>query len=166
MGRLFCFRDATLFVCGKFSPNGLIDPQYFRAHAAKMGVLKTFLAVMILALPVEAGEGAALPQPNDQQLRHFATCAGRLSALMEHQWLVDGPASEKTAQEVHALSALIQAIMVEGENNRALAWRIEAKVAQRALLMQVDFGTDKKRGDLARNRSDTLIGPCRAMLLS
>lgn len=121
---------------------------------------------MTLALPVEAGEGSALPHPDDQQLRQFAICAGRLSALMEHQWLVDGPASEQTAHHVRAVTDLIAAIVIEHDKHRALAWRIEAKVALRALLMQANFGTDAKRGELAKERSDALIGPCRAMLLS
>ncbi len=65
-----------------------------------MGDLKTFLVAMTLSLPAQAGEMAASFAPVDNQLLQFATCAGRLSALMEHQWLIDGPASERTATEV------------------------------------------------------------------
>jgi hypothetical protein len=131
-----------------------------------MGALKTFLVAMTLSLPVQAGEMAASFAPADDQLVQFATCAGRLSALMEHQWLIDGPASERTAKEVAAFSDLVQALIAPDQGRRVLALRIEAKVAQRALLMQADFGRDPRLTAHAARRATELIGACRAMVLS
>ncbi len=131
-----------------------------------MGDLKTFLVAMTLSLPAQAGEMAASFAPVDNQLLQFATCAGRLSALMEHQWLIDGPASERTAKEVAAFSDLVQALIAPDQGRRVLALRIEAKVAQRALLMQADFGRDPRLTAHAARRAAELIGACRAIALS
>jgi len=46
--------------------------------------LEAFLAVLMLG--ISSGPGAA-----DPLLREFAVCAGRLSAVMEDQWMFDGP---------------------------------------------------------------------------
>lgn len=131
-----------------------------------MGNLKTFLVAMTLSLPVQAGEMTSPSAPMDEQLVQFATCAGRLSALMEHQWLVDGPASERTAREVAAFSDLVQALITPDDGGRILALRIEAKMAQRALLMQADFGRDQRLSAHAARRAADLIGTCRAIVLS
>lgn len=131
-----------------------------------MGDLKTFFVAMTLSLPVQAGEMTSSLAPMDDQLVQFATCAGRMSALMEHQWLMDGPASERTAKEVAAFSDLVQALIAPDDVRRILAMRIEAKVAQRALLMQADFGHDPRLSALAARRAAKLIGACRAIVLS
>lgn len=130
-----------------------------------MGALKTFLLMVSLALPVQAGTLPLAPQPGEEQLYQFASCTGRLSALMEHQWLIDGPESERTAREVAAMATLVQAILPTGQGRRVLNWRIEAKVAQRALLMQADFGTDLPLRKKAKARTEVLLGACRALLL-
>lgn len=130
-----------------------------------MGKMKTFLVVVSLALPVQAGTLPLAPQPGEEQVYHFATCTGRFSALMEHQWMFDGPGSETTAKLVASMASLVQAITPPDQGRRVLAWRIEAKVAQRALLMQADFGTTPEQQDLAKARSETLIGSCRSLLL-
>ena len=121
--------------------------------------LETFLAVLVLgALPVP---GAA-----DPLLREFAVCAGRLSAIMEDQWMFDGPASERTAEELHAMVSLIEASMPEGTGRQVMAWRIDAKVAQRALLAQARFGGDRRVSETAAARAEALAAECRAMILS
>lgn len=121
--------------------------------------LETFLAVLVLgALPVP---GAA-----DPLLREFAVCAGRLSAIMEDQWMFDGPASEQTAEELGAMVSLIEASMPEGAGRQVLAWRIDAKVAQRGLLHQARFARDARLADMAAARAEALAADCRAMILS
>ncbi|WP_435259430.1 hypothetical protein ACSBLW_06570 [Thioclava sp. FR2] len=127
--------------------------------------MKTFLVMVSLALPVQAGTLPLAPQAGEEQVYQFASCAGRFSALMEHQWLVDGPESERTARMVANMSALVQAVLAEGQGRRALSWRIEAKAAQRALLMQADFGTEAPLRQRAQARAEVLLGACRALLL-
>lgn len=61
-----------------------------------MGGLRTILLPALLcalAAPLPAQAQGDVP---DNPLHLSATCAGNVSALMEHQWLVDGPASELT----------------------------------------------------------------------
>jgi hypothetical protein len=121
--------------------------------------LETFLAVLVLG---------ALPAPGaaDPLVREFAVCAGRLSAIMEDQWMFDGPASEQTAEELGAMVSLIEASMPEGAGRQVLAWRIDAKVAQRGLLHQARFARNTRLAETAAARAEALAADCRAMILS
>lgn len=111
--------------------------------------LETFLAV--LTLGICNGPAAA-----DPLLRDFSTCTGRYSALVEHQWLVDGPASEQSARVRDALWSLVEAVAGPEETKAAMGWRIEAKAAQRALLAQVWLDGDRA----AEMRSAQLLQAC------
>lgn len=121
--------------------------------------LETFLAVLVLG-------AATSPGAADPLLREFAVCAGRFSAIMEDQWMFDGPASERTAEELHAIVSLIEASMPEGAARQVMAWRIDAKVAQRALLAQARFGGDPRVAETAAARAEALAASCRGMVLS
>jgi hypothetical protein len=66
--------------------------------------LETFLTAFAVGFVV-CGPGTA-----DPLLRDFSVCAGRFSALVAHQWLVDGPASEGTARQRDAMLALVEAV--------------------------------------------------------
>lgn len=121
--------------------------------------LGTFLAVFMLGV-------APAPGAADPLLRAFAVCAGRLSAVMEHQWMFDGPASEVTAVELKAMVTLIDASMPVGEARQVMAWRIDAKVAQRGLLHQARFAQDQRLAKKAAARAEALAAECRAKILS
>jgi hypothetical protein len=112
--------------------------------------LETFLAALVLGL-LSGGPGAA-----DALLRDFSVCAGRYSALVEHQWLVDGPASEQAAEQRDAMLELVGAVMPVGMATTAMGWRIEAKAAQGALLSRAYFAQDA----LAAARSAQLLQAC------
>ena len=88
-------------------------------------------------------------------LRLFATCAGRLSALMEHQWLLSDPASDQTARQRKSMLSLVAA-MAGPDAARALNWRIEAKAAQASLLARARFGTNEATAARSAQRSDLL----------
>lgn len=90
---------------------------------------------LMLALAPTGGAWAGDGFPDDP-LYLFATCTGRLSALMEHQWIVDGPASDRTRQDRDAMLTLVEAAMRESQAVQVMAWRIEAKAAHSALLAQ------------------------------
>ncbi len=113
----------------------------------------------LLAFGVSSAPGTA-----DSLLRQFSVCAGRLSAIMEDQWMFDGPGSERTAGELVAMVSLIEASMPEGAGRQVLAWRVDAKVAQRALLGQARFGRDRQLAETAAARAEALAADCRAML--
>ncbi|WP_137112982.1 hypothetical protein [Rhodobacter sp. SY28-1] len=121
--------------------------------------LETFLAVLVLG-------AATAPGAADPLLREFAVCAGRLSATMEDQWMFDGPASERTAEELSAVVSLIEASMPQGSGRQVMAWRIDAKVAQKGLLQQARFARDARLAETAAARAEALAAECRAMILS
>jgi hypothetical protein len=116
--------------------------------------LETFLTAMAVGF---AGCG---PASADPLLRDFAICAGRFSALVEHQWLVDGPASEVSADTLDSLLALVAAVEEPGMDATVMGWRLEAKVAQKALLTRAHFAQDS----LAEKRASELLQACAALV--
>ncbi|KQB97559.1 hypothetical protein AL073_01005 [Loktanella sp. 1ANDIMAR09] len=102
----------------------------------------------------------------DEQLRTFATCAGRLSAVMEHQWMFDGPASEHTEDLRDAVLELVEAVMPAERRGEVLQWRISAKVAQAALLRRASFNTDTRDAAWARTQAGRFEQECTGLLLS
>jgi hypothetical protein len=128
-------------------------------HVQMARGLETFLAVFMLGV-------ATAPAAADSLLRQFAVCAGRLSALMEDQWMFDGPGSERTASELSAMVSLIEASMPEAGGRQVMAWRIDAKVAHRGLLHQARLGLNSRLSETAAARAEALTAECRAMILS
>lgn len=121
-----------------------------------MGAVRTLFAAwtsLLLALPSHAQSPEHL----------FATCAGRLSALTEFQWLTDGPASEQTARQRDAMVALAEAAAPDAARPHLITWRVNAKAALTALLQRAAFGSDPE-GHAAR-RAERLVTACRALLL-
>jgi hypothetical protein len=116
--------------------------------------LETFLTAMAV------GFGGCGPASADPLLREFAVCAGRYSALVEHQWLVDGPASEASEGTRDNLLALVEAVQGPGMAATVMGWRIEAKVAQKALLMRAHFAQDA----VAESRARELLKACAALV--
>ncbi len=112
------------------------------------------LALPLLAQPVAAEDAA---------LRLFATCTGRLSAVMEHQWLIGGPGSEATQAARDAMAGLVQAATPAGDEARVMGWRVEAKLAQKALLARAVFGGSGR--EVAATRAEALLAECRGLLL-
>lgn len=88
-------------------------------------VLQTFLTAMVVWY---SGCAPAFVEP---LLKEFAVWAGRFSALMEHQWQVDGPASEVSAGTRDNLLALIEAVEGPGMAAAVMGWRVEAKARGR-----------------------------------
>lgn len=125
--------------------------------------LRTFLRATALMLSLApsgaAWAGDGLP---DDPLYLFATCTGRLSALMEHQWIVDGPASDRTRQDRDVMLSLVDATMRHGAEVQVMAWRIEAKVAHAALLAQAR-SPDAAKAKRAERRAGLLMRDCSAI---
>jgi hypothetical protein len=57
-----------------------------------------------------------------------------MSAMMEHQWLVDGPASDITKARRAAVLDVVASLTPPGAEAQVMAWRVEAKAAHAALL--------------------------------
>lgn len=94
----------------------------------------------------------------------FATCAGRLSALMEHQWLFDGAAADQTQAQRAAMLDLLAAILPSDAGPRVLHTRIVAKQAQQALLTRATFNTNPVDAAWATRQSARLIAECTGLL--
>lgn len=123
-------------------------------HAEMARGLETFLTAMAVGF---AGCG---PAQADPLLREFAVCAGRFSALVEHQWMVDGPASDASAGTRDSLLALVEAVEGPGMAATVMGWRIEAKVAQKALLQRAHFAKD----GVADKRAEELLQSCALLI--
>ena len=126
-----------------------------------MGGLRTiFAAILCLA----ASGAPTLRAGTLPDLAQVAACTGRLSALMEHQFLVDGPASDITRRHRDALADILAALTPAGAEARVMGWRVEAKAAHAALLRQAAFGRDPSR--IAALRAERLVAACTGFLLS
>lgn len=112
------------------------------------------LEILLAVLTVGLSTGG--PATADPLVRDFAVCAGRFSALVEHQWLVDGPASEASARQRDSLVSLVEAAAGPEQASTVLAWRIDAKVSHKRLLERAWFADDP----LARMRSAQLLQAC------
>jgi hypothetical protein len=127
-----------------------------------MGGLRTSVTAvcMVLATPAAADGAEGL-------LRRFADCTGRYSAQVEHLWAVDGPASEAAARRRDTLADLTEAALPRPDPDwtaRAMAWRIEAKAAQRQLLAQATYGRAGTDADRARTLAQGFLGECDRLL--
>ena len=126
-----------------------------------MSGLKTFVcAPLCLALAAPALPAFSQTTPDAE---YFAICTGRLSALMEFQFLTDGPASEATRDQRDAMAELLDALAPPDQTARLTGLRVDAKWAHRALLEQARFGPDPDHR--AARQADRLTAACTGLLL-
>ena len=125
-----------------------------------MSGLKTlfaaFISVASSVTPLRAGEDIVWT---------FASCTGRLSAQMEHQWLVSDPASETTKARRAAMISLLEAVMTPDQGHTVLARRIEAKHAHLQLLTRAYFNLDIDDAAWAQKRAESEIAACASLML-
>jgi len=124
-----------------------------------MGALRTLAICCAAALPAAAGAGM-LPGI----VATFATCTGRLSAQMEHEWLMGGH-DEAIASQRAAMAELLVSITPAGAGRDALAARIEAKMAHASLLTRATFNRDAEDAAWASARAEAEIAACQGLLL-
>ena len=96
--------------------------------------------------------------------RTFAACAGRLSAVMEHQWLMADPAANVTETRRETMISLLDAVANPGDGRQVLNWRIDAKQAQSVLLTRATFNDDPADAHWAQTRAETEIAICTGLL--
>lgn len=123
--------------------------------------MKTFLLCLVIA----AQGASAAPQSPSERVQLFATCAGRFSALAEHQRLVDGPASEEADARRRAFDDLLSAVMPDAldwgmPGEMALNWRLTAKHAQAQLLSKSAFQSDARVAEISRQAADAFLREC------
>lgn len=98
------------------------------------------------------------------QLQTFATCAGRLSAVVEYEWLAQGAASAEAQKYHDDVIALVAAIISEEQSRSVLQWRRSAKQAQFDLLLRTETPNPDDAA-WAANRARQLTQECTALLL-
>ena len=124
--------------------------------------LKTITVLVVLLAWVPKGANAF-----DDMLDTFAECAGRYSAQLEHQWLMNDPASTRTeAQRAQVLDVLFA--LMDGEADAALTLkrRLEAKFAHSRLLQRATFNSDLDSALWARGRSNAEMRRCASLVLA
>lgn len=94
----------------------------------------------------------------------FAACSGRLSAEVEHAWLLQDPAADVLAHQRKQFRDILAAIDVPHSGSEMLGFQIEAKFAQASLLKTATFGTDERRKRLARTYAQVELSRCESML--
>jgi hypothetical protein len=124
--------------------------------------MRTFVICICLFL------GMAHPAKafEDDPLLTFAACAGRLSAVMEYQWMFDGAASETTQTHRAAVLDLLNAVMEPARGRDVLMWRLQAKQAQYVLLTRATFNEDPEDAAWAWSRASYYQKACTSLLLS
>jgi len=125
-----------------------------------MGALRKAIAALAVAAFPSGPLGAA-----PDIFWTFAGCTGRLSALMEHQWLMSDPASDRTKAQRAAMITLLEATTPAEQLRPALSRRIQAKEAQARLLTRATFNDDPDDADWALRRSEAEIAACVGLLL-
>lgn len=122
-----------------------------------MSGLRTFAFLFLCAIPTAA--------PALDLVRAFANCTGRYSATMEHQWLMDTASADRSQARRNMFADLLDAARAPDQGRQVLAWRIEAKVAQAALLTTATFGTHPDQKRAAAERAKAQIDMCDRLLL-
>ncbi len=130
-----------------------------------MGGMKTLGATLIgLALAAPAAGADGLPRSPSQRVELFETCAGRLSAQIEHLWLFDGAAADRVAARRDEFDQLIEAVLPDAldwgmPQTLAMDWRIRAKAAQAGLLSTAAFDLDPRAPGTRRQPCRRAAGP-------
>ncbi|MEL6701000.1 MAG: hypothetical protein AAFO58_04885, partial [Pseudomonadota bacterium] len=102
------------------------------------------------------------PRSPSERVQVFAMCAGRYSALEEHQRFFDGAASEQAGSIRAEFESLIDAAMPDAVDwgmpqRMALDWRVTAKAAQAQLLHSGTFATNSRRQQVDRQASESFF---------
>lgn len=122
------------------------------------------LRTILLALMAMTAAHVAPARPD--VVWTFASCTGRLSAQMEHQWLMREAGADQTESRRASMIALLEATMHPDDGPTVLSWRIEAKLAQSQLLTRATFNEDASDASWARTRAEAQIAACNGLLLS
>lgn len=138
-----------------------------------MSIIKTTQALILGLLMTGAHESIAQGWPTSpaQRAQVFAVCAGRLSALADHQRYLDANAADRAETQRLAFDALLQAVMPDAldygmPGAQALNWRMHAKLAQSSLLMRADFNSDDQVKARARAAAEAFLNECDGFVLS
>lgn len=94
----------------------------------------------------------------------FAGCVGRMSAEMEHAWLL-GQDGEEALERRAVFLSLLEATSEPAQAREILAHRIASKMSQASLLTVATFGDDTERALRAAEVSQAQVAGCQRLLL-
>lgn len=120
---------------------------------------------LALALILLAPAGHAQTLSAEAQLQTFATCVGRLTAELEHEWSTQGAYSDEAAFHRDITVQLVAAIVSDEQSRDVLYWRDAAKRAQYDLLSRAQYSQDQADAAWARHRAAMLEQECTSLLL-
>lgn len=130
-----------------------------------MGSLRTLLCSLALGLSSLGQAAPGLAQATPDPMPLLASCTGRLSALMEYQWLLGDASADLTQARRDAMAELLDAVTPAPHKARAMQLRLEAKLAT-ALYLRQGLASDEP--DRARGRLgfEAMLSGCRALIVS
>ncbi|WP_419409892.1 hypothetical protein [Primorskyibacter sp. 2E107] len=129
------------------------------------------MKIIFLSLMLSCGTGLnAMPNDVRDQAQRFASCLGRYSATMEHEWLLGRDGADALARR-QMFEALLEAVAPDAKqaglsSAQVLHIRIEAKFAQARLLSLASFATDRRQARHAQASAQRLMTSCRMLVLS
>ncbi|MEP4195339.1 MAG: hypothetical protein ABJL99_06850 [Aliishimia sp.] len=125
-----------------------------------MSSLRTLKIALVVSTLVG---GPVLAQSNIALV--FAGCVGRMSAEMEHAWLLGDPEADRHKALRSTFLTLLDATMPAGTGRDMLNHRIDVKLAHSSLLTTARFESDVERANAAKSIAVRHVSTCRKMLL-
>ena len=125
-----------------------------------MGEMKT---LPCLALLIASVAGPA--RSDETWADRFAACTGRLSAQMEHQWLLSDTRADQTKALRARMIEVLDAVTTEDSDVQLMALRLEAKYAHAALLNHATFGRDERYAAAAQALAEQSIALCVGLMI-
>lgn len=133
---------------------------------------RTRLQVLFFVLLAAQGavvSASSFPSSPSERVQVFATCAGRYSALAEHQRFFDGAASERAQETQRVFEELLEATLPAAidwgmPGRQALTWRVSAKVATSQLLHSSTFSPDDRHKAIAQEAAQGHLKECEGLV--
>lgn len=123
-----------------------------------MGFLKTIslsLVAMVIVTPSARADAGLVAET--------ATCAGRLSAEVQHKWLMQAEDAIDTQRALEAMLLRLEAL-TGAQDTAALSLRIKAKHAHAMLLQRASFSHDVAQANRAASHARHLITQCERLV--
>lgn len=126
-----------------------------------MSGLKTFLAGAFLIVASASASAA-----DNAFLNRVVDCVGRMSAQMEHHWLLADQSTTIIEKQRSDLIDVLDALTTSENASRVLTGRINAKLAHASLLTRSAFSKDPKSSAWATRQAERSIAHCDQIALS
>ena len=121
------------------------------------------LSVHLLSACITAPAQAQGHDP-EAELRTFAACVGRLTAIVEYEWNMSGTVSAETARRRDAATDIVAAIVPAEKSRDVLSWRNAARQAQSNLLSRATSSGDASDARWAMQQARHFETACTALL--